>query len=221
MRTIPQVTLTAVVDAGPLVALKQRLQAGAGDPAAVRPTISDLLVKAAARTLSEQPAVNASLLDDRHVIYEDVNIGLATDTERGLLVPTIYGADRKTLAEIARARKEVLGRIQASRQTVDDLSNGTFTISNLGMFGIRHFTAIINPPQGAILAVGEIYQAPQAAGDAHRRRGRDAGVARGGPPHPRRRGRRTVPGPAARAASGPGLDGRRLSRKVLDVQAVH
>ena len=165
VRTIPQVTLTAVVDAGPLVALKQRLQAGAGDPAAVRPTISDLLVMAAARALSEQPALNASLLDDRHVIYEDVNIGLATDTERGLLVPTIYSADRKTLAEIARARKEVLGRIQASRHTVDDLSNGTFTISNLGMFGIRHFTAILNPPQGAILAVGEIYQAPRAAGE--------------------------------------------------------
>jgi pyruvate dehydrogenase E2 component (dihydrolipoamide acetyltransferase) len=159
VRTIPQVTLTAVVDAGPLVALKQRLQAGA------RPTISDLLVMAAARTLSEQPGVNASLVDDRLVVYEDVNIGLATDTERGLLVPTIYGADRKTLDEIARARKEVLGRIQASRQTVDDLSNGTFTISNLGMFGIRHFTAILNPPQGAILAVGEIYQAPRAAGE--------------------------------------------------------
>jgi pyruvate dehydrogenase E2 component (dihydrolipoamide acetyltransferase) len=165
VRTIPQVTLTAVVDAGPLVALKKRLQAGAGDPAAVRPTISDLMVKAAARTLCEQPVVNASLVDDRRLIYEDVNIGLATDTERGLLVPTIYGADRKTLAEIARARKEVLGRIQASRQTVDDLSNGTFTISNLGMFGIRHFTAIINPPQGAILAVGEIYQGPQAEGE--------------------------------------------------------
>jgi pyruvate dehydrogenase E2 component (dihydrolipoamide acetyltransferase) len=165
VRTIPQVTLTAVVDAGPLVALKKRLQAGAGDPAAVRPTISDLMVKAAARTLCEQPVVNASLVDDRRLIYEDVNIGLATDTERGLLVPTIYGADRKTLAEIARAREEVLGRIQASRQTVDDLSNGTFTISNLGMFGIRHFTAIINPPQGAILAVGEIYQGPQAEGE--------------------------------------------------------
>jgi pyruvate dehydrogenase E2 component (dihydrolipoamide acetyltransferase) len=165
VRTIPQVTLTAVVDAGPLVALKQRLQAGAADPAAVRPTLTDLLVMAAARTLSEQPAVNASLLDDRHVVYEEVNIGLATDTPRGLLVPTIYAADRKTLAEIARARKEVLGRIQASRQTPEDLANGTFTISNLGMFGIRHFTAIINPPQGAILAVGEIYDAPLLTGE--------------------------------------------------------
>jgi pyruvate dehydrogenase E2 component (dihydrolipoamide acetyltransferase) len=210
------VTLTAVVDAGQLVALKQRLQAGAGDPAAVRPTISDLLVMAAARTLSEQPALNASLLDDRHVIYEDVNIGLATDTERGLLVPTIYGADRKTLAEITRARKEVLGRIQASRQTADDLANGTFTISNLGMFGIRHFTAIINPPQGAILGLG-IYRRRQRVSES----AGDAGVARGGPPHPRRRGCRTIPGPAARASSGPGLDGGRLSRKVLDVQAVH
>ena len=165
VRTVPQVTVTAVLDAGPLVALKQRLQAGAGDPAAVRPTVSDFLLKAAARVLSEQPAVNASLLDDRRVLYEDVNIGLATDTERGLVVPTIYGADRKTLAEIALARREVLERIRASRETLEDLANGTFTISNLGMFGIRHFTAIINPPQGAILAVGEIYQAPQAAGE--------------------------------------------------------
>jgi pyruvate dehydrogenase E2 component (dihydrolipoamide acetyltransferase) len=89
--------------------LKQRLRAGADDPAAVLPTVSDLLVKAVARTLSEQPAVNASL--------------------------------------------------------VDDLANGTFTISNLGMFDVRHFTAIINPPQSAILAVGEIYQAPLVAGD--------------------------------------------------------
>ena len=164
-RAIPHVTLTAVVDAGPLVNLKKRLQAGTGEPAAVRPTVSDFLVKAAARVLSEQPAVNTSLVGDRHVIYEDINIGLATDTERGLVVPTIYGADRKTLAEITRARKEVLERIRASRQTVDDLANGTFTISNLGMFGVRHFTAIINPPQGAILAVGEIYPAPQVAGD--------------------------------------------------------
>jgi len=165
VRTIPHVTVTVVLDAGPLVALKQRLRTGAGDPSAVLPTVTDLLLKAAARTLSEQPAVNASLVDDRHVVYEDVNIGLATDTERGLLVPTIYGADRKTLGEIARARKEVLERIRASRQTVDDLANGTFTISNLGMFGVRHFTALINPPQSAILAVGEIYQAPQVAGD--------------------------------------------------------
>jgi pyruvate dehydrogenase E2 component (dihydrolipoamide acetyltransferase) len=162
-RTVPHVTLTAVIDAGPLVELKERLAPG-GDPA-VRPTVSDFLLKAAARVLSEQPAINSSLVDDRHVVYGEVNIGLAVDTERGLLVPTIYGADRQPLAAIARARQEAVDRIRASRQTAEDLANGTFTISNLGMFGIRHFTAIINPPQAAILAVGEIYRAPRVEGE--------------------------------------------------------
>ncbi len=159
-QTIPHVVVEIVLDAGPLVEARQRLLDRSGGPADARPTITDFLIKAAATVLAEQPAINSSLIDNRHILYEDVNVGLAVDTAAGLIVPTIYSADRLSIVEIARKRKELIEKGKQSRYALDEVSNGTFTISNLGMFGVRSFTAIINPPQSAILIVGEIYKAP-------------------------------------------------------------
>lgn len=125
----------------------------------------DFIIKACAIVLSEQSVINASLQESNHIIYEDVNIGLAVSVESGLIVPTIYNADKLSLFDIARKRAELTNRAKASRLSLQEMSNGTFTISNLGMYGVRHFTAIINPPQGAILTVGEIYKAPAVVGD--------------------------------------------------------
>jgi pyruvate dehydrogenase E2 component (dihydrolipoamide acetyltransferase) len=93
-------------------------------------------------------------------LYEDVNIGIATDTEAGLIVPTIYNCDKIGLFDIARKRSELVDKARQGKLTMDEISNGTFTISNLGMLGVRTFTAIVNPPQAAILIIGEIYEAP-------------------------------------------------------------
>jgi pyruvate dehydrogenase E2 component (dihydrolipoamide acetyltransferase) len=163
-QNIPHITLTVVVDAGPLVELKRRLQAKLHE-AADKLTVTDFILRASALVLAEQPAVNSALVDGHHVFYEDINVGFAADTGKGLVVPTIYSADRLSVVEIARARTKILEKVRGSRHAREDISNGTFTVTNLGMFGIRNFTAIINPPQSAILIVGEIYRSPVAVRD--------------------------------------------------------
>jgi pyruvate dehydrogenase E2 component (dihydrolipoamide acetyltransferase) len=124
------------------------------------PSYNDLVVKAAALALREFPRLNASYDEGRVLEYSRVNIGIAVATEDALLVPTIFDADRKSVFEIAAASRSLVERANARSLQVADLSDGTFTISNLGMFGVRRFTAVINPPQAAILAVGEVAQRP-------------------------------------------------------------
>lgn len=119
-------------------------------------TYTDLLVKVVAQALRAHARVNASWIDGRIVANKGVHIGLAVAVEDGLLVPVIRHADRLGLEEIAQARADIVARAQAGKLGVDELQGGTFTISNLGMFGIDQFSAIINPPQAAILAVGRI-----------------------------------------------------------------
>ena len=119
-------------------------------------TFTDLLVKLVAQSLRTHARVNAAWVDGRIVANEEVNIGLAVAVEDGLLVPVIRNADTLSLEGIATARADLVSRAQAGKLNADDLQGGTFTISNLGMFGIDQFSAIINPPQAAILAVGRI-----------------------------------------------------------------
>ena len=119
-------------------------------------TYTDLLVKAVALSLRAHERVNASWIDGRIVANDGVHIGLAVAVEDGLLVPVIRHADQLNLAEIAQARADLVARALAGKLGVDELQGGTFTISNLGMFGIDQFSAIVNPPQAAILAVGRI-----------------------------------------------------------------
>jgi pyruvate dehydrogenase E2 component (dihydrolipoamide acetyltransferase) len=125
-----------------------------------KPTISDLITKASAAALLRHPAVNAHYEDETITRFPTANVGMAVATDRGLLVPVIRGADRLTLAEIAAARADLVARARSAKLQQQDLEDGTFTVSNLGMYGIEQFIAVLNPPQVAILAVGAIEEKP-------------------------------------------------------------
>jgi len=118
---------------------------------------TELLVKAAAEALRKHPLLNSTLTEDESIrVYEDVNVGVAVATEQGLVVPVIHSADKMTLEEISKTLRELVEKARDSKLTKEDLSGGTFTITNLGMFGVDLFMPIINPPEAAILAVGRI-----------------------------------------------------------------
>jgi pyruvate dehydrogenase E2 component (dihydrolipoamide acetyltransferase) len=119
-------------------------------------TYTDLLVKLTAVALRQHSRLNASWLKDTIVLNPQVNIGLAVAVEDGLVVPVIHQADTLGLSQLAARRMELVAKAQTGKLTLDDLSGGTFTISNLGMYGVDAFNAIVNPPQAAILAVGRI-----------------------------------------------------------------
>jgi pyruvate dehydrogenase E2 component (dihydrolipoamide acetyltransferase) len=106
--------------------------------------------------------VNATFTEDAIELHAAANVGLAVATDRGLVVPVIAGADSRTVAEIAAARADLVGRARDAKLTAGDLEGGTFTISNLGMYGVEQFIAVLNPPQAAILAVGAIEERPVA-----------------------------------------------------------
>ncbi|HEY3417996.1 MAG TPA: dihydrolipoamide acetyltransferase family protein, partial [Armatimonadota bacterium] len=154
--TAARVTLFSEVDATEFVAWRERLKAEAD----VAPSFNDLLIKLCAVALREMPQMNAALTETGIVQRAEVNIGLTVDTERGLLVPVVRHADRKTVAEIAQDVKGLIERARAKTQRSDDLTGGTFTITNLGMYGVDGFTPIINLPECAILGVGRIVDAP-------------------------------------------------------------
>jgi pyruvate dehydrogenase E2 component (dihydrolipoamide acetyltransferase) len=121
-----------------------------------KPTISDVLTKACAAALMRHREVNAHYADQAVRRFPTADVGMAVATDRGLLVPVIRGADRLTLAEIAAARADLVTRARDGKLQQADLEGGTFTVSNLGMYGVEHFIAVLNPPQVAILAVGAI-----------------------------------------------------------------
>jgi pyruvate dehydrogenase E2 component (dihydrolipoamide acetyltransferase) len=127
-----------------------------------RPTVTDVLTKICAIALMRHPAVNATFAGDAIELHPAANVGLAVATDRGLVVPVINGADSRTVAEIAAARADLVGRARGGKLTAEDLEGGTFTISNLGMYGVEEFIAVLNPPQAAILAVGAIEDRPIA-----------------------------------------------------------
>jgi pyruvate dehydrogenase E2 component (dihydrolipoamide acetyltransferase) len=127
-----------------------------------KPTVNDLLTKLAAAALVRHPAVNAHFTGDAIVRYPGASVGIAVAAPNGLIVPVIRDADRRTIAEIAAARADLVGRAREGKLRREDLDGGTFTISNLGIFGIDRFTAVLNPPQAAILAVGQVSEQPVA-----------------------------------------------------------
>jgi len=150
--TVPHFYLEREANATELVRWRERVQARAK----AKITYTDLLVKLVAATLRKHPRLNASWINEQIVLNQAINIGLAVAVDEGLLVPVVHNADRLGLSEIATRRNEVVTQAQAGKLKPDDLSQGTFTISNLGMYGIDAFNAIVNPPQAAILAVGRI-----------------------------------------------------------------
>jgi pyruvate dehydrogenase E2 component (dihydrolipoamide acetyltransferase) len=124
-----------------------------GEP---RPTVTDILTKACASALMRHRAVNALWAEDAIELHPRANIGIAVAIDAGLVVPVIHQAERLAIAELAAARADIVTRARASQLRQEDLDGGTFTISNLGMFGVERFVAVLNPPQAAILAVGAI-----------------------------------------------------------------
>jgi pyruvate dehydrogenase E2 component (dihydrolipoamide acetyltransferase) len=154
--TIPEFTIQLDVDMEECVTLRaelKRLAAGGTGPA---PSYNDMVVKACALALREHPKANGSYKDGRLLLHSRINVGVAVATEGALVVPTVFDADTKALGEIARETRALIERVREGSITPPELGGGTFTVSNLGMFGIRSFTAIINPPQAAILSVGAL-----------------------------------------------------------------
>jgi pyruvate dehydrogenase E2 component (dihydrolipoamide acetyltransferase) len=157
--TIPQFTVSVDVEMSRAVALVEEVRSAAISPMDLpKVTLTALLVKACAWTLQRRPEANASFEGDHIVEWNEINVGVATAAGQGLVVPVIRSADRLGLYEIAQQLLDLGARARAGRLRLQDVQGGTFTISNLGMFGIDHFTAIINPPQSAILAVGRVAQ---------------------------------------------------------------
>jgi pyruvate dehydrogenase E2 component (dihydrolipoamide acetyltransferase) len=148
----PVFQLSLTVDMGRALELRERLVELHGD--GVKPTISDLLTKICAAALIRHRAVNALYKGDAVELYPTANVGIAVAVPNGLVVPVIPGCERKSIAEIAAARAALVERARAGKLQQADLEGGTFTISNLGMYGIERFIAVLNPPQAAILAVG-------------------------------------------------------------------
>ena len=170
------------------------------------PSFNDMVVKACALALREHPRANGAYRDGRFELYSRVNVGVAVAAQDALVVPTVFDADRKGLRQIAADSRALAQRVRDGTITPPELSGGTFTVSNLGMFGIDSFAAVINPPQAAILAVGAIAERPVVRdgeiATAHLMRRQP----RLRPPHPLRRPRRRVPRPdpgAARRAASP------------------
>jgi pyruvate dehydrogenase E2 component (dihydrolipoamide acetyltransferase) len=153
--TVPDFALSAEVDMEEAVALRRRLKAMAPDGAVV-PSLNDFVIKACAVALRRHPRANGSYLNGRFELYEHVNIGVAVAAENALVVPVISDADAKSLGAIATEVGRLAERVREGRITPPELAGGTFTVSNLGRFGVRSFQAVVNPPQAAILAVGEM-----------------------------------------------------------------
>ena len=128
-------------------------------------SFNDFIIRASAQALTRHPFVNAWWMDDKIRQWQDVHVGVAVAVDEGLITPIIRNADRKSLREIAAEVRELAGRARAKKLAPAEYTGATFTVSNLGMFGIDDFTAIINPPEVAILAVGRIEQKPVVVND--------------------------------------------------------
>ena len=157
--TVPEFTLQATINMEEAVALRAQLKAVTGEDRPT-PSYNDMIVKACALALREFPRANGSYRDAEYHLYSRVNVGIAVAADDGLVVPTVFDADTLSLGAIAAEARRLAGRVRDGSVTPPELSGGTFTVSNLGMYGVTNFTAIVNPPQAAILAVGAL--APRA-----------------------------------------------------------
>jgi pyruvate dehydrogenase E2 component (dihydrolipoamide acetyltransferase) len=155
---VPHFYLSREVNASRLITWRERAQKRAQQRSSEKITYTDLLVRLVAAALSEHPRVNVTWQDGAIHLLSEVSIGLAVAVEEGLTVPVIHRADTLTIVQIAQQRAALVARAQAGKLRPEDISGGTFTISNLGMYGVDTFNAIVNPPQAAILAVGRIVQ---------------------------------------------------------------
>ncbi len=150
--TAPDFTISLDVDMTLCIELRERLK----EQTEHAPSYNDMVVKAAALALREHPKVNGAYRDAKFELYPRVNVGMAVAAQGTLVVPVVRDADEKSLGEISRQARRLIGKVRDGQITPPELSGGTFTVSNLGMYGIGSFTAIINPPQAAILTVGAL-----------------------------------------------------------------
>ena len=158
MREIPHFYVTVEIDMSEAVRMRAALKASAR--VSVDVTYTHFLIKAVALALQQHPRLNASFVEDGREFKADINVGLAVSLDDGLIVPVVHDCQNLSLLEIAEKANALVERARTGKPTQEDLSGGTFTISNMGMLPVEHFTAIINPPQGAILAVGAIKERP-------------------------------------------------------------
>jgi pyruvate dehydrogenase E2 component (dihydrolipoyllysine-residue acetyltransferase) len=151
--SIPEFTVEAEIDMDAASRLREELRSAGADPV---PSFNDLLIRAVAVALRAFPALNATYEDDHPVRHSRVNVGFAVDAGDVLIVPTVYDADTRSVPELARETRALAEGARNRSLSPAQLGDGTFTVSNLGMLGVRRFNAVINPPQAAILAVGEV-----------------------------------------------------------------
>jgi pyruvate dehydrogenase E2 component (dihydrolipoamide acetyltransferase) len=162
--TVPDFTLQMDVDMEQAVVERAAIKSAAGEGDVV-PSLNDLVVKACALALKEFPRANGGYRDGQFELYERVNVGVAVAAQDALVVPTVFDADRKSLTEISQETRALAARVRDGSITPPELSGGTFTVSNLGMYGIREFVAIINPPQSGLLSVGAVEPRPVVRDD--------------------------------------------------------
>ena len=158
-QAVPHFFLTSVVDVEKLLAFRTEVNASL-ESQGIKASINDVLVRAVAVALRQHPEANSSWGGDKLLRHAHVNIGIAVATEAGLLVPVIRDADLKGLGDIAKETVALAAKARDGKLSIDEMTGGTFSISNLGMFGIDQFTAVINPPEAAILAVGAASPVP-------------------------------------------------------------
>jgi len=163
--TVPEFELTMEVDMERAVALRAALKDAARESDVV-PSFNDMVVRAAALALRRHPRANGTFADTGLQLHDRINVGVAVAAQDALLVPVVADADIASLGAIARRTRELAARARDGRLTPAEIDGGTFTVSNLGMFGVRSFSAVINVPQAAILAVGALERRPVADGDA-------------------------------------------------------
>ena len=156
MQQSPHIYFTDSVDTAPMAEFRNEVSEALGE----KISVTDILAIAASRALTKYPGVNSSLIDGAIVTYRSTNIGVAVAGDNGLIVPVIKNVQEKTISEVAKISRDLIDRARAGSLSPDEYSGGTFTISNLGMFGIENFTAIINPPEAAILAVSAAKKKP-------------------------------------------------------------
>jgi pyruvate dehydrogenase E2 component (dihydrolipoamide acetyltransferase) len=157
---VPHFYLNIEIDAGPLMEARAELKAAGEDSEEAKITVNDFVLKAAVMAALKVPKVNAAFEGESIVQYADVDLGIAVAIEDGLLTPVIRGAQNKSLREISALAKDMAARARSKRMKPEEFQGGSFTVSNLGGMGIDSFSAIINPPQGFILAIGAIRKVP-------------------------------------------------------------
>ncbi|HEX8035765.1 MAG TPA: dihydrolipoamide acetyltransferase family protein, partial [Ktedonobacterales bacterium] len=161
MQTIPHFYVTMVIDTTRLGEMRESLnEYAAGLPQPIKVSFNDLVVKAVAMSLTRMPEVNVSFDGEQLLLKKHVNIGVAVALEQGLIVPVVQDADKRSVLDIAQETRRLTEAARMGKLKPEEFQGGTFSVSNLGMFGVDEFTAIINPPESAILAVGAIVPTP-------------------------------------------------------------